>query len=366
MKLVVGLLSKFDWLLAAAAMILIAFGLSAIYSVALSTQGGDLGFMVKQGIALVVGLVFALGLAFSNYRLFRNWTVPLYLFSLGLLIAVVLFGSTIRGTTGWFTLFGFSFQPVEMVKVVVVLVLAKYFSERARRQFGWREILGSGLIALIPAGLVELQPDLGSALVIVGVWVCLLFFAGLKWKQAAVLFFLALVTASFAWFVAFDDYQHERVMTFLDPSRDPLGRGYNVTQAIIAIGSGGVFGKGLGFGSQSQLKFLPESQTDFIVAVIAEELGFVGLVLLLLAFGLLFYRLLSLVRRAHDDFTSYLLLGIMAVFVIQVTVNVGMNLGLLPVTGIGLPLVSYGGSSLLMALILIGFAESVAVRTSSH
>ncbi len=360
-----GLFAKFDWLLAAAALVLMAFGFSAIYSVALSTQAGDLGFITKQGIALVVGLALALALAFSNYRLFRNWTVPLYLFSIGLLIAVVVFGSTIRGTTGWFTLFGFSFQPVEFVKVVVVLVLAKYFSERARRQFGWREIFGSGVIALLPAGLVELQPDLGSALVIVGVWVCLLFFAGMKWKQALVLIALGLVAVSLAWFVAFDTYQRERVMTFLDPSRDPLGRGYNVTQAIIAVGSGGMFGRGLGFGSQSQLKFLPESQTDFIFAVIAEELGFVGVLLLLLAFALFFFRLLMLTRRAHDDFTTYLLLGITAVFAIQVTVNIGMNLGLLPVTGIGLPLVSYGGSSLLMALVLVGFAQSVAVRTSS-
>ena len=208
----------------------------------------------------------------------------------GALIGVLFFGATINGTTGWFQVWHLSFQPVEFTKIVLVLVLAKYFSERARRQIGWREIFGSGFLTLIPAGLVTLQPDYGSALALVGLWVILLFFAGLKWKQALILVGLAVVVGLIAWFGIFGEAQHERFLTFVDPDRDPLGRGYNVTQAIIAVGSGQFFGRGLGFGSQSQLKFLPESQTDFIFAVIAEELGFIGVILILAAF-FFFYRL---------------------------------------------------------------------------
>jgi rod shape determining protein RodA len=200
---------------------------------------------------------------------------------------------------------------------------------------------------------------------LIGIWTVLIFFAGLKWRQALLLGALALLLGLFAWFVLFDTYQHERILTFMDPSRDPLGRGYNVTQAIIAVGSGEWFGRGLGFGSQSQLKFLPESQTDFIFAVIAEELGFVGVLFILGAFTLLFTRLFRLIRLSREDYTTYLLLGVIAIIFLQILVNIGMNLGLLPVTGIGLPLVSYGGSSIIMSLALIGIAESVAIRTSS-
>lgn len=364
MRRLFALLAKFDWLLLGAGFVLVAFGMAAIYSVALSTEAGDLSFIQKQGIALAIGLILVLVLATSNYRLYRNWTLLLYLISLVLLLGVLFFGTTVRGTTGWYSLFGFSFQPVEFAKIALVLVLAKYFSEKARRIFGWRELISSGILTALPVGLVLLQPDFGSSAILVGIWALMVFFAGLRLRHAALLAFIASAGAGLAWFVIFADYQRDRILTFLDPSRDPLGRGYNVTQAIIAIGSGELFGRGLGFGSQSQLKFLPESQTDFIFAVIAEELGFLGVLFILAAFGLLFFRFFRLVSFSRDDYTSHLLLGIAAIIFIQMTVNIGMNLGMFPVTGIGLPLVSYGGSSLIMSLALLGLAESVAVRTS--
>lgn len=348
-----------------ATFILAAFGLSAIYSIALSAHAGDVSNLVKQGIAVIAGFVLIGALSLSNYRLLRNWTTALYILSLLLLVGVLVFGVKVNGTTGWFEILGFSFQPVELVKIVLVLVLAKYFSEKARRQVGWREILGSAFLAAFPAGLVLLQPDFGSALDLMGIWIILLFFAGLKWKHALVLTLIGVAASLFAWFVLFGPIQRDRVLTFIDPSRDPTFRGYNVKQAIIAVGAGEIFGRGLGFGSQSQLRFLPEAQTDFIVAVIAEELGFVGLLFILAAFLLLFYRLFKLIQTSRDDYTSFLLIGIFAVLFIQVAVNVGMNLGLLPVTGIGLPFVSYGGSSLMMAFILIGLAQSIAVRASA-
>lgn len=360
-----ALLPKFDWVLLGAVFVLIAFGLAAIYSVALSTEGGDLRFFEKQLIAFALGILLIGVLALSNYKLFRNWTLVLYVIALMLLVGVFLFGTTVRGTTGWYRLLGFSFQPVEFVKFVLVFVLAKFFSEKARRQFGWRELVVSGLLTLIPAMLVLLQPDFGSAAILLGVWAVFVFFAGIKWRQAAFLGVLAIASSLVAWFFVFAEYQKERVLIFLDPMRDPLVHGYNVLQAIIAIGSGKFFGRGLGFGSQSQLKFLPESQTDFIFAVIAEELGFVGVLLVIGALVLFFLRLFRLVRLSRDDYTSYLLIGFAALLFVQIFINIGMNLGVMPVTGIALPFVSYGGSSLLVSLAIIGLLESIAVRSGN-
>jgi rod shape determining protein RodA len=296
----------------------------------------------------------------SNYRLLRNYAIILYALGLLSLIGVLLFGVTIRGTTGWFALGPVNMQPVEFMKIAHAVLLAAYFSERARRNFGWKELLESGALTAIPVGLTLMQPDAGSASLLIGMWGVVVLFAGLKPRHAAVLIGSGLAFAWVAWNYLLAKYQIDRIMTFLDPSLDPLGSGYNVTQAIIAIGAGGLFGRGLGFGSQSQLKFLPESQTDFIFAVIAEELGFLGVALLLTAFILLFFRLGRIARHAGDDFTAYLVVAIAGVLFVQMMVNIGMNVGLLPVTGVTLPLVSYGGSSLVFTLLMLGIVESAA------
>jgi len=360
-----GFVRKFDWYLAVAVFALILMGLAAIYSVALSQEGADFLFVKKQVIALVIGGALFLFLAFSNYRLLRSYGVILYILGLLLLIAVLFFGSTVRGTTGWFSMAGFSFQPVEIMKVFLIIILARYFAQRSRVHIGWREIIISGLITAVPMFLVLLQPDLGSALVLLVIWGSLLIFAKVKLRDLLILSVGGGLSFLAAWTFLFADYQKARLLTFFNPANDPLGEGYNVAQAIIAIGSGGWFGRGLGFGSQSQLKFLPESQTDFIFAVIAEELGFFGVLLVISGFCLVFWRLLRLVKYSADDFASFLLLGIGSVLFFQFVVNAGMNLGLMPVTGIALPFLSYGGSALLMTLILLGIAESIALRTST-
>jgi len=203
---------------------------------------------------------------------------------------------------------------------------------------------------------------LGSSLLLIGMWGIVLLVAGVGARWIAALAGLAGLLSAGAWSFVLKDYQKARITSFLDPGNDPLGQGYNVKQAIIAIGSGGLFGRGLGFGSQSQLKFLPESQTDFVFAVIAEELGFFGVAVVLSAFGLLFYRLLRIAALTRDDFTSFLVIAIGAAFFCQVLVNVGANLGLLPVTGVTLPLVSYGGSSLIFTLLMLGVVQSVAAH----
>ena len=357
-----------DLILALAVFALVAFGLAAIYSVELSQSDGDFLNLKKQAVAAVIGIGIFLFAAVSNYRLLKGYAIPLYVLGVALLGAVLVFGHTVRGTTGWFAFGPVSFQPVEFMKVALAVTLATYVSERARREIGLRELLETAGIVAIPVGLTMLQPDLGSALLLLGMWAVVLLFAGLKKRYIFSLLALFSVVSLVAWEFLFKDYQKERILTFVNPSLDPGGEGYQVAQAIIAVGAGGWLGRGLGFGSQSQLKFLPESQTDFIFAVIAEELGFFGVCLVFVAFGLLFFRILHHATRARDTFTSMLFVAIGGLLFVQFVVNVGMNIGLLPVTGITLPLVSYGGSSLLFTLFLLGVAEgmSISVARGSH
>jgi len=209
---------------------------------------------------------------------------------------------------------------------------------------------------------ILLQPDFGSALILFALWFILLVLTGLKKKYLLLLLLIFVVTGVFSWEFVLKDYQQERILVFLNPVRDPFGGGYNVTQSVIAIGSGKFFGRGLGFGSQSQLKFIPEAQTDFIFAVIAEEFGLIGVLLILGFFGLVFHRLYRIASRSRDDFGLFLVLGVMVLLFLHLFVNFGMNLGIMPVMGISAPFLSYGGSFLISCLILIGIAESVAAH----
>lgn len=352
-------LRSLDWVLLLAMFVLIVLGLSAIYSVELSFEAGTFLNMKKQLVAVLLGMGVVSLLALSNYRLLSNYALVAYGFGVMLLIGVLIWGHDIRGAQGWFVFGPVSFQPVELMKVALVISLATFFGERARRVFGLRELFLSLSITLVPVFFVMLQPDLGSAFILMGIWFILAVFAGLPLRYVLCLVGLLVVVSVIAWFFFLAPYQKARIMTFVDPTYDPLGQGYNVNQAMIAIGAGGWFGRGLGFGSQSQLRFLPESQTDFIFAVIAEELGFFGVVLVLGGFALLFIRLFQAVQNARDNYTAYLLLGVAAILFLQLLVNVGMNLGVFPVTGIGLPLVSYGGSSLIFLMSLFGIAQSI-------
>lgn len=349
---------SFDWVILGLILVLTAISLAAIYSIDLS-RGVDLIFFPTQLLALVVGLVLFFSAGFFHASFYRASAKLVYLLSLLLLIAVLFFGDTIRGTTGWFRLGGFSFQPAEFAKVGLVIFLAWWISIQARRFDRWQFLLTSGFFTLLPIGLIMLQPDLGSAMVLFSVWFGLLFLVGVKKRYIALLLGLLSLAVLFSWFFLFQDYQKDRFLTFLDPARDPLGSGYNVNQSVIAIGSGQFFGRGLGFGSQSQLHFLPEAQTDFIISVVAEELGFLGVAIVLLIYFLLIWRLLYIAKTSRDDFVSYLVLGALLVFFIQILVNIGGASGLLPVTGVTLPFLSYGGSSLVINFLLLGIVESV-------
>lgn len=345
-------------------MVLVAFGFAAVYSVALSQYTGEFLSVKKQAVAFFVGIVVFSILLFTNYRVLRSFSLHLYIISILLLVFVLLFGDTIRGTTGWFRIGVFSFQPVEFAKLALILALAKFFSERRNKSLTWTDIAKSGLIVLCPSALVLAQPDLGSAFLLIGLWLLLLLFFGVSKRQAITLSLVGAASLLVGWFFIFADYQKARLLSFLNPEMDPLGQGYNVLQSVIAIGSGQLFGRGLGFGSQSQLRFLPEAHTDFVLAVIAEELGFVGLLLVFTAFAIMFWRLGRLMILVKDGFTTYLILGVAVTIFLQFIVNAGMNLGLMPVTGITLPFVSYGGSSLIFFIIMIGIVESVSLRMS--
>lgn len=354
-------LQRLDWLIILAAFVLFAFGIASITSVELSRGAAEFVFVRKQLFALGIGLTLFTLAASVNYQLFRSYGRIIYGFALALLVIVLFFGRELNGTTGWFIVGSFSFQPIELMKFALGLELARYFSDRAHDRFGWRELWQSGLRAAVPVALVLKQPDLGGAVILLGIWAIMIFFAGIRWQQIAVMGVTVGVLISLVLLSGkLEDYQLERIATFFNPSADPLATGYNVAQAKIAIGAGGLLGRGLGAGSQSQLRFLPESQTDFVFAVIAEELGFVGVMLVLGAFVLLFVRLLGAARVTRDAFAAYLLIGIFATFFVQTFIHVGVNLAIMPATGVTLPLVSYGGSSLIMMVTMLGVAESVA------
>lgn len=351
-----------DWVLIVATLALASVGLVTIYSVDLS-RGAERQFFSTQAISLVIGLVVTLVAANIHLSRYEKGARLFFFLTALILVSVLFFGATIRGTRGWFRLGGFSFQPVELAKVALIIFLA-WRIERSGRQFAQLNFLwGTAIMAGVMVVPVLLQPDFGSSAVMLAVWLGLILLAGLKPKTILALAGTGIIVLMFSWFFLFKDYQKDRILTFANPERDPLGAGYNVQQSIIAIGSGQFFGRGLGAGSQSQLHFLPEAQTDFILGVVGEELGFVGLSLTLALYALIFTRLVKIAGAARTDFGAYTAAGIAILLSVQLTVNAGAALGLLPVTGVTLPFVSYGGSSLISNFLLIGLAESVARDT---
>ncbi|MFH0829014.1 MAG: rod shape-determining protein RodA [Candidatus Kerfeldbacteria bacterium] len=361
----IRLFRRFDWLLLGATILLVAIGIATLYSITLNVELPRIDKFYRQLISFGIGLVLLLFVVSTDFRKIRSYAWVLYGVSLGFLSAVLILGTTIRGTTGWFALFGSTFQPVEIVKVLLVIVLARYFAEHVDEGASWRVIRTSGALVAAPTLLVVLQPDLGSAALLIGVWLGMLLFLKIPLRRFVTILVGIAVVACIGWF-GLADYQRERVLTFLNPTRDPLRSGYNVRQAIVAIGSGKLFGRGLGLGTQSQLNFLPTQDTDFIFSVIAEELGFVGTAVLLGLFGIFLSRFIRGISRGRDIFGNYLLAGIATLFSLEIVLNIGGNLGLLPLTGIPLPFLSYGGSALISSILAVGVALSVLTRSSSY
>jgi len=356
-------LKNFDWILFTSVLLLVCFGLAEIYSVALGQSQVDLLNFKKQILFIAIGFSLLFLFVFFDYHSLRSYSKYFYIFGLILLVGVLFFGQTIRGTKGWFSLAGFNLQPVEFIKFVLVLFLAKYFSSSAlKTKEHWRLAVSAGGTALL-AILVLLQPDFGSAMLLFSCWLAMIMIVGFNKKYLLALVLILAVVSAFSWQFALHDYQKQRIITFLNPSFNPLDQGYNVSQAIIAVGAGGLTGRGLGFGSQSQLKFLPEAQTDFIFAVVSEELGFSGVLLILLFFAIFFYRCLYHLKKVNNDFGIFFILGAISLIFIEMFINIGMNLGMLPVVGISLPFLSYGGSGLISNLMFVGVIESIIIRS---
>ena len=318
-------------------------------------------FFVRQVVSLGIAVLVFLLASRTHYTFARTLAPLSYVLLVGLLF-VVLQSQAIRGAASWLVFGTLRLQPAELAKVVLVLVLAKVLSERRRERLDARVLLLTMIYVGIPIGLVLVQPDVGTAVLLTLLWLGMVAIAGLNRRQAAVLLFLALLGSMLGWSLLFHDYQKERLRVFFQPGMDPLGAGYTVLQSVTAFGSGGWGGRGLGYGPQSRLKFLPEHHTDFIFARIGEELGFVGVLGVLTLYGFMLLRMLRAAVRTSDPFGRTLAVGAFLTLLVGVFVNAGMNIGLLPVTGVPLPFISYGGSSLVTMFLLLGLVESVLIH----
>ncbi|MEA2088470.1 MAG: rod shape-determining protein RodA [Patescibacteria group bacterium] len=354
-------LYRFNQGLLAITLILISFSFLILYSLDLGNEN-NLFFFKKQLSFAILGILFFAIFNAINYKIFKTYSYCIYFFSLFLLITVLFFGQSIRGTQGWFVIGGFQFQPVEFSKIALIIVLSRFFSIRAYEIKKFQFIALSGILFAPSFILIMRQPDLGSAIILFILWFGMLLVSGIKKKHLFFLLLALIIIFIFAWFFGFQDYQKARILTFLNPSSDPLGIGYNVIQSKIAIGSGQIFGRGFSFGSQSQLNFLPEAHTDFIFASLAESLGFLGISLALFFYALFFYVIIKNLKMVRDDFGIFLIIGILIYFISQIFLNIAMNIGVAPVMGIPLPLLSYGGSSLITTFIMLGIISSVLTK----
>lgn len=322
----------------------------------LSTFSIDGTRFYKQGLFIIVSLVAFLIASRLDYRFLRRSgvVVGLYGFSLFLLLALFIIGSTAKGAQSWFEVGLFSFQPTDFAKISLIIILAKYFSRRHVEIGHFKHILVSGIYAAIPFVLVLIQPDFGNAIIIFFIWLGMVLVSGISRKHIALVFGLGVAAIAIMWVLVFAPYQKARIVSFINPLGDVRGSGYNANQALIAVGSGQLFGKGLGYGTQSRLNFLPEYQTDFIFAAFAEEWGFVGVVLLFICIGIVMSQILRFALLGASNFETLFALGIAIFLGVHFIINIGMNIGILPVTGITLPFMSYGGSHILIECIALG------------
>jgi rod shape determining protein RodA len=351
-------LKHFDLPLLIVSGLILAVGLVVLYST--SVSGGTLQIFYRQLIFAGFGLIVFFIFSSYNYHKLSKQNRIIYVVLILALAALLIFGREIRGSTRWIDLGFFRVQPAEFAKVIVLTGLSRWLFLRRGQINSWKNIAVTFLYTALPAGLIILEPDLGSALVIMGIWFGMLLVSPMRKTYLLGFIVLALISAGIGWKFVLQDYQKNRVEVFLNPDLDPRGQGYNVRQAIIAVGSGEIVGRGLGRGLQSQLKFLPERQTDFIFASAAEEIGFLGSIALLGLYYFLIRRLIKIIQYAKDDLGYFLTSGVLFLFLVQVIINMGMNMGILPVTGIPLPFLTYGGSSLIVSFIALGIVQNVA------
>mgnify|MGYP003557354075 FL=1 len=350
-----------DWILLFCVVLISLAGLVSMNSFGMNSR-----FFERQVIWLCVSVVIFLVASVVNWSFLKNTRVVVMLFvlSVGMLSLLFVVGSVFKGAQSWFSLGAFALQPVDPIKLVVILILAKYFSRRHMEIANIRHIVVSGFYVFVIFLLVFLQPDFGSAIIFFFLWLGMVLVSGISKKHLFAVFFIGLVAFAGLWLFVFRPYQKDRIKNFINPLANVRGSGYNAYQSVIAVGSGQVLGKGIGYGTQSKLQFLPEYQTDFIFAAFAEEWGFVGVMLLFILYGIVFYRMLKISFYGGSNFEILFGVGLTLLFIIHSVIHIGMNIGLLPVTGNTLPFMSYGGSHLLTEF--FGLGMLMGMRKSSR
>ncbi|MDD5144691.1 MAG: FtsW/RodA/SpoVE family cell cycle protein [Candidatus Pacebacteria bacterium] len=351
-------LKRLDWILVGAAVLLTGFGLFSVYS---SSADGEITNFYKQIAFLAIGLLAMVFLSFIDWRVFRENSyliLFLYLACLLLLLGLFFWAPEIRGVKSWYRFGLFSVDPIEFTKIILIIILAKYFSKRHVEIFQIRHIVLSGFYVFLPVFLTFFQPNMGSVIILVALWIGVLIVSGIKIPHFLALLLTGILVLAFSWSFLLKDYQKNRIISFVEPS-DPLGLSWSQNQAKIAVGSGGLLGKGFGSGSQTQYGFLPESQNDFIFAAIAEETGLAGCFLLFSLFALLFWRIFKILLSCQNNFSRLFATGFAIILIVQIFINIGMNLGLMPIIGISLPFVSYGGSGLIAVFCALGILQSI-------
>ena len=353
---------NFDWAFFGLILLLCALGLMTLYS---SAYLSNIQIFYKQIIYISVGSILAFVLAFVDYRIFERLAWPVYIIVMILIVVVAFIGKETAGSQRWLNLGPVHLQPSELAKFAVVLVLARFYSREKIAPlggYGFKDLIPVYFIMGIPMVLVFLQPDLGTALMIGFVSASVIFVCKIRYRTLFIIVAAGLIVAPIAYNFVLKEYQRDRVRTFLNPQRDPLGEGYHSIQSMIAVGSGQVFGKGYLHGTQSKLEFLPEHHTDFIFSSFAEEWGFMGAIVVLVLFTLMTLMGADIARKSKDKFGAILAVGATSLLVWHVIVNIGMEIDLLPVVGVTLPFFSYGGSSILTNMLAVGILLSVSFR----
>ncbi len=342
---------RIDWYLTGALIPILGAGL-----VTMNSFIGQGILFQRQLIWVVLGFLVFYTCSFIDFRFLRRTSVIVTLFGLSVFALALLFGvgTVAKGAQSWIRLGFFSIQPSDPVKIVVILLLAKYFSRRHVEIAHFRHIIVSGVYATIIGVLVLLQPDFGSAITIFAIWFGMVLVSGISKKHLAIVFSVGVLTFALMWGLAFKQYQKDRILNFLHPLANVRGSGYNAYQAMITVGSGQVLGKGIGYGTQSRLNFLPEYETDFIFAAFAEEWGYVGVIILFILYTIIIWRILSISMRGETNFEILYGTGLAILFMTHLTINIGMNIGIMPVTGIPVPFMSYGGSHLVSEFLGLG------------
>ena len=357
------LLQNFDWILLLLLILIATISIINLYSATfpIRDQGGSQIFN-KQIYWFIMGFTVLLIMTTFDYHVLERIAYPVYFLSLILLTLVLFFGNIYSGSRRWLSVGGIAFQPSELIKITMVIVLSKYFTDQGEfAEYRLRDLWKPFFLIMAPSALILKEPDLGTALAVVIISFSIILFMKIRWKSLLILVFVTLVSVPFIWF-NLQEYQQKRIMTFLKPDMDPLGAGYHIIQSKIAVGSGLLWGKGFLKGTQTRLHFLPEQHSDFAFSVLAEEWGFAGSVFLLLLYLFLILWGINIAQNSKDKFGSIMAVGIVAIVFWQLVINVSMAIGLLPVVGIPLVLFSSGGSSIVSTMLGMGLLMNISMR----